>query len=113
MESYEQELGKFWMPTCRSRRHWGNVDAMQLAVDHIKKLGDAVRRIGVEIGFLPADAEAVLREGLPDVEIVDALFPLERLRAGEDAGGARLSAEASERVVDSMLAVFASARHRA
>ena len=31
--------------------------------------------------FLPADAEAVLRQGLSNVEIVDAVFPLERLRA--------------------------------
>ena len=35
---------------------------MQQAVAHIKKLG-GMRRVGVETPFLPADAEAVLRQG--------------------------------------------------
>ena len=51
----------------------------------LEKLGNTVRRIGVETSFIPADAYAALHEGLPDVEMVDALFPLERLRARKSA----------------------------
>ena len=87
----------------------GTVDAARLAVGHLKKLGNTVRRIGVETSFIPADAYAALREGLPGVEIVDALFPLERLRAVKTPAELDYLRTASERVIDSMLAVFASA----
>ena len=109
MESYEQELGKFWMPNVVSAT-WGTVDAARIAVGHLKKLGNTVRRIGVETSFIPADAYAALHEGLPDVEMVDALFPLERLRARKSAAELDYLRIASERVIDSMMAVFASAR---
>jgi Xaa-Pro aminopeptidase len=45
---------------------------------------------------------------LPDCEIVDAHFPLERLRARKTAAELGFLREASERVVASMLAVFQS-----
>ena len=45
---------------------------------------------------------------MPDCEIVEAHFPLERLRARKTAAELRFLREASERVVASMLAVFAS-----
>jgi Xaa-Pro aminopeptidase len=45
---------------------------------------------------------------VPQAEIVDALVPLERLRAVKSAHELELLREASERVVDSMLAVFAA-----
>ena len=62
METYEQELGQFWPPTLDLT--WtGSKATMREAVAHIKKLG-GVRRVGVEMAFLPADAEAVLRKGL-------------------------------------------------
>ena len=65
-------------------------------------------RNSFEASFLPADADAALRQALPECEIVDAHFPLERLRARKTAAELRLLREASERVVASMLAVFAS-----
>jgi Xaa-Pro aminopeptidase len=109
MESYEQELGKFWMRNVVNAT-WGTVDAAKIAVGHLKKLGNTVRRIGVETSFIPADAYAALHEGLPDVEMVDALFPLERLRARKSAAELDYLRIASERVIDSMMAVFASAQ---
>ena len=109
MESYEQELGKFWMPNVVNAT-WGTVDAARIAVGHLRKLGNTVRRIGVETSFIPADAYAALHEGLPDIEMVDALFPLERLRARKSAAELDYLRIASERVIDSMMAVFASAR---
>ena len=57
---------------------------------------------------MPADAADVLRDGL-DAEIVDALVPLEALRARKTPQELAMLREASERVVDSMLAVFAQA----
>ena len=89
---------------------WGTVDAAKIAVGHLKKLGNTVRRIGVETSFIPADAYAALHEGLPDVEMVDALFPLERLRVRKSAAELDYLRIASERVIDSMMAVFASAQ---
>src|SRR5262247_4161307 len=80
METFEQELGRLW-PTSLDLRFTGTVAAMEQAVAHIRRLGDGIRRIGVESAFLPADAEGVLRRELSNCEIVDAVFPLERLRA--------------------------------
>ncbi len=104
MESHERELDKFWTPAL-DLNVIGSKEAMDQALAHIKRLGP-VRRIGIESGFIPADGEAVLRRGLSNVDIVDAVFPLERLRAiktPEEIGYLR---EASERVVDSMIATF-------
>jgi Xaa-Pro aminopeptidase len=105
LEAYENELGKFWTPTVKTSTT-GSVDAIKLAVEHIRGLGRGIKRIGVEASFLPADADAALRQALPECEIVDAHFPLERLRARKTAAELRLLREASERVVASMLAVF-------
>jgi Xaa-Pro aminopeptidase len=107
MESYEQELGKFW-PSELQLAEVGSVATMQHVSDHIKKLS-GTRRVGVESAFLPADAEAVLRKSLSNVDVVDAVFPLERLRAVKTPEEIQYLTEASERVVDSMLAVFKQA----
>jgi Xaa-Pro aminopeptidase len=93
MESYERELGKFWPP------------ALELSALGIKKLG-GVRRIGVERGFLPADGEEVLRGGLSNIDIIDAVVPLERLRARKTPQEIDYLRQASERVVAAMLATF-------
>jgi Xaa-Pro aminopeptidase len=106
LEIHEKELDKFWTPTVETR-YWGSTDVMQAAVDHIRRMGPGIRRIGVESAFLPADAARVL-DGL-GLEIVDALVPLERLRARKTPQELAKLREASERVVDSMLAVFAGA----
>ena len=45
---------------------------------------------------------------MPDSEIVDALVPLERLRARKTPQELQLLREASDRVIDSMLTVFAT-----
>jgi Xaa-Pro aminopeptidase len=104
MENYEKELGKFW-PSKLDLAEVGSVATMQRVSNHIKGLG-SVRRVGVESAFLPADAEAALRRNLSNTDVIDAVFPLERLRAvkaPEEIGYLR---EASERVVASMLVAF-------
>jgi Xaa-Pro aminopeptidase len=105
MESWEKDLGKFWMPTVETST-WTAKDAMEQAVDHLKRRGGR-QRIGVEMSFLPADAEHLLRESLPQATIVDALRPLELLRARKTQDELNLIREGSEKVVESMLAVFA------
>jgi Xaa-Pro aminopeptidase len=104
MESYEKELGRFW-PSKLELAEVGSKETMKKASEHIKKLS-GVRRVGVESAFLPADGEAVLRQGLSNCEVVDAVFPLERLRARKTPEEIVYLREASERVVDSMLTVF-------
>jgi Xaa-Pro aminopeptidase len=59
---------------------------------------------------VPADAEAVLRQGLPQCEIVDAVFPMERLRARKSPQEIAYLRQASERVVAAMLATFKQCR---
>jgi Xaa-Pro aminopeptidase len=108
MESYERELGKFW-PHELDLGGIGSQETMRHALAHIKKL-DGVRRIGVESAFLPADGEAVLRQGLSNCDIVDAVFPLERLRARKTDEEIKYLRESSERVVDSMMATFAQCK---
>ncbi len=105
LEGYERDNGRFWVPTVVPRAR-GSRDAMALAVEHIRSLGK-VGSIGVERAFLPADAEAVLIDGMAGARIVEAGAPLERLRAVKTADELALIRAASERVVDAMLAVIA------
>src|SRR5437016_4670352 len=80
LENFQREVKPFWTPETQTSSS-GSVDAMKKAIDHVRRLGCNVRRIGVEMAFLPMDAGALLRSAFPDSELVDALFVLERLRA--------------------------------
>jgi Xaa-Pro aminopeptidase len=106
MESYEQELGRFWVPTVRPDAS-GTLDAIGLAVEHLRSLGKPPRRIGVETAFMPVEAWQALADAMPESEIVDALFPLERLRACKRPEELDRLRRASESVVASMLQVMA------
>ena len=108
MEAYEKELGKFWPQSLISPRG-ATHETMQRVVEHIAKLGPGVRRVGIEAAFLPADAEKALRRGLSNVDIVDAFFPLERLRAVKSPKEIEYLQLASERVIESMNVVYALA----
>jgi Xaa-Pro aminopeptidase len=105
MEGFEKELGR--IPAIKvETTTWGTTDAMGLAVDHIKKLGASVRRIGIEPSFLPSDAKAVLTDRLESASLVDAQFVLERLRAIKTPAELDLVRQASERVVSAMRATL-------
>jgi Xaa-Pro aminopeptidase len=108
LETHEKELGRFWTPVVKTASS-GSTDAMGLALEHIRRLGP-VRRIGIETAFLPVDADAVLRQGVPNAALVDAHFPLERLRARKTPAELAALREASERVVAAMLATFGGIR---
>ncbi|MBV9219728.1 MAG: aminopeptidase P family protein [Methylobacteriaceae bacterium] len=107
MENYERELGKFWVPSLEMQSG-GSVDTIERAVRHLSRLGIKKGKIGAELAFLPGDAYAALKSGLPGCEIVEAHFPLERLRARKTPAELALVREASVRVIDSMLAVMGS-----
>jgi Xaa-Pro aminopeptidase len=106
MEGYQREVWPFRVATAHTAAA-GSVDAMEMALDHIRKVG-LPRRIGVEMAFLPLDAGMALRGTLADVEIVDAVSVLERLRARKSAEELEMLRVASDGVIDSMLAVIAN-----
>jgi Xaa-Pro aminopeptidase len=107
MESWERDLGTIHAPEIEASST-GSQDAMHRAIAHLPTANGKKLRVGVERQFLPADAEEVLREGLPHADIVDATIPLERLRACKSKAELECLREASERVVDSMLTVIAA-----
>ena len=107
LESYEKQLGKFW-PRTVDTTTGNSAGAIRKAVEHIKGLGGPIGRVGVEAEFLPWESAKGLQEGLGNCEIVDAHFPLERLRSRKTKAELAKLREASERVVGSMLAVFES-----
>jgi Xaa-Pro aminopeptidase len=109
MEGSAQKRGAFWTPYCTPET-WGSADAMAIAVDHLKKIGVSLRRIGIEAAFLPADAKDVLASAFQDAAIVDALRPLERLRAIKKPHELALLRKVSEGVADSLVAAFTQAR---
>ena len=108
MESFEKELGRFWMSSL-SLGATGSEAAMREAAAHIKRLGGGIRRVGVEASFLPVDADRVLRTELANVDVVDAMLPLERLRARKTPEEIADLREASERVVASMMEALKAA----
>jgi Xaa-Pro aminopeptidase len=109
LEIFEKQLNRFWTSVAETS-YMTSVDAVQAAIGHIKKMGVATGKIGVEMPFLPLDAGDVLRAAFPDSTLVDSTVPLERLRARKTPAELALLKEASERVVASMQATFAACR---
>ena len=109
MEQYERELNQFWVPKFKGSARTGT-DGMQAAIEELGSLSPKAKRIGVERAFLPADAESALRNALPQIELVEAQLPLERLRAIKTPQELEDLRTASELVINSMLAVIAGAR---
>ena len=104
MEGFERELGQIRAPVIKTAS-WGTIDAIGHAIEHVQKLGGAARNVGIEAAFLPSDAKDLL-SGLDGIELRDAHFTLERLRAVKSTAEIELIRQASERVVDAMLATF-------
>jgi Xaa-Pro aminopeptidase len=105
METYQTQLKPFWVSEVNTTSG-GSVDVMQKAADYVRGLNP--KRVGVELAFIPADSAATLRKAIPDAELRDALFTLERLRVRKTPGELEKLRLASELVIDSMLAVIQS-----
>ena len=108
LEGFQHKVKPLWTPETQTASA-GSVDAMQKAVDTMRKMGMKPKRIATELGFLPYDSSVVLRNAFPDAEWVDALYVLERQRAKKSEAELRLLKIASEAVIDSMKAVIAGA----
>jgi Xaa-Pro aminopeptidase len=106
LEKWQIDANPLWTPQVVTASN-GSVDAMQMAVDIIKKAGLKPRRIGAEFGFLPYDAANVLRAAFPDAELVDASIVLDRQRALKTPDELRKLKFASDAVIESMQAVIA------
>jgi Xaa-Pro aminopeptidase len=109
LEGFDRQLNRFWTHVAETSWMTGP-EAMRSAVAHIRNMGVATARIGVETPFLPLDAADVLRSAFPDSRLVDATMPMERLRARKTAAELALLREASERVVAAMQASFGACR---
>lgn len=109
MEACEAENGRIWCPTVITETT-GSIDAAELAVVQLRRLGLAEGAIGIESSFMPSDAADALRTGLPGAVISDCHLPLERLRAIKRPDELTLIRDASELVVASMVATFARIR---
>ena len=109
LEKFQREVKPMWTPETQTNSA-GSVDAMQKAVDHMRKTGLAPKRIAAEFGFIPYDAANTLRAAYPDADWVDALYVLERLRVKKSPEELALLKHASETVIDSMKAVIATSK---
>jgi Xaa-Pro aminopeptidase len=108
LEAHQKEVNPFWTPEGNTDSG-GALDAMQRAIDYVRKSGVKAKRVGVEMAFLPANAAAALQKGLADSELKDALFVLERLRAIKRPDELALLRKSSDLVIESMKATMAKA----
>jgi Xaa-Pro aminopeptidase len=106
LEVFQRDNNPFWTPVQQCNNS-GSVDAMERAIEHIKKAGIKTRGIGAELSFLPVDAGKALQSAFSDAKITDALFVLERLRSIKSPDELKKLKIASEAVIDSMKAVIA------
>lgn len=109
MEGAEHANNPFWTPSVQPAC-WGTLDAARLAVEHLKTIGRANARIGIEPAFLPSDASDLLASQLDGARFVDATHALERLRAVKAPHELDQLRQASELITQSMLATISAAR---
>jgi len=109
MEGGEHHNHPFWTPSLHAEC-WGTLDAAARAVEHLKKIGKAKARIGIEPAFLPSDAHALMVERLEGATFVNATPMMERMRALKTPRELALLREASELITQSMMATIAGAR---
>jgi Xaa-Pro aminopeptidase len=107
METYQTQIKPFWVSEVNTKSG-GAVDVMEKAAEYVGSLTNKAARIGVEVAFIPANSMATLRQAIPDAQVSDALFVLERLRVRKTPEELEKLKLASELVIDSMLAVIGS-----
>ena len=105
MEGFQNAVKPFWVSEINTKSS-GSVDAMEQAIDYVRRVTPKPKRIGVETAFIPADAVGALRKAFADSELKDALFVLERLRALKTPEELEKLRIASDAVIDSMQAIF-------
>jgi Xaa-Pro dipeptidase len=109
MEGGEHHNHPFWTPAFHAET-WGTLDAAARAAEHLRKIGKAGVRIGIEPAFLPMDAYGLLKERLERATFVDATGMLERMRALKTPAELEKLRTASELITDAMMATVTWAR---
>jgi Xaa-Pro aminopeptidase len=105
LEKFQIQNRPLWVADTQTSSA-GTVDAMQKAVDSMRKHGLKPMRIAAEYGFLPYDAANILRGAFPHAEWVDALYVLERQRAKKSPEELEMLRYASDAVIASMQTVI-------
>ncbi len=106
LETFQLQADPVWTPETKSAVN-NSPDAINQAIDYIRKAGLKTKRIAFEFGFMPYDAAKILRDAFPDANYVDALFVLEAQRAVKSADELKKLKIASAGVIDSMTTVIA------
>jgi Xaa-Pro aminopeptidase len=106
LETFQHQAKPLWTPETQTTAS-GSVEAMQQAVDYMRKAGMQPKRIATEFGFLPYDASKVLRAAFPDADWVDALYVMERQRLIKSPEELAKLKYASKSVIGAMLATIA------
>ncbi|CAO3430003.1 M24 family metallopeptidase [Azospirillum endophyticum] len=101
LERHQAQVSPFWTPVSQTKVS-GTLDAVAAATEHVRSAGFPARRIGIETSFLPLDAAMAVRATFPQAELVDAFFPLERLRAVKTPAEIELLRLAGQKVIDAM-----------
>lgn len=109
MDADPLALHPVWVPDVRAESADGRASA-RLLVDALRSRGLQDAAIGVQAPFLSLELYGPLRERLPDARLRDAVPVLEHLRAVKSPRELALMRTVSERIVESMEAVFARAR---
>ena len=105
MESYERELGKFWVPTSSASRARASTGRSSRRPSRQARAESEAHRRRAR---LPAGRRRELLRGTAQRRIRRGALPLERLRARKTPQELDYLRKASELVVDSMLAVIAA-----
>jgi Xaa-Pro aminopeptidase len=106
MEGGEHQNHPFWTPALHLS-NWGTLDAAGEAIGHLRRIGKAGARIGIEPAFLPADAWMAIRDGLLEAKLIDATGMMECMRAIKTPAELAKLKKASELITDAMLAAVA------
>jgi len=107
LENFQQQVKPLWTSEVQANSS-GTLDTMKKATDYVKRLGMSAKRVGIETSFMPMDAGLALKCAMPDAEVKDALVVLERQRLRKSPEELALLKAASEKVIDSMMAVIAN-----
>ena len=107
LENFQQQVKPLWTSEVQASSS-GALDTMKKATEYLRRSGVPAKRIGIETTFMPMDAGAALKAAMPDSELVDALVVLERQRLRKSPEELAMLRAASEKVIDSMMAVIAS-----
>jgi Xaa-Pro aminopeptidase len=107
MEGAEHANTPFWTPHFLPVA-WGSVDSISAAIQHLRDMGLASPRIGIEPSFLPLDAAQALEAAFPNAPMTSATGLLEQLRAVKTADELALLRDASDRISASMQATIAA-----